>query len=83
MPLWAQMNRPAVLAEETLSVVEVARILGCSVDTVRRHADAGLLPSWRLPSGHRRFAALPIIDMRDGALGTADETICRLTNGAA
>lgn len=39
-----------------LSSGEIGRILGVSVATVRRWADAGLLPSQRTAGGHRRFS---------------------------
>ncbi len=45
----------------TLTVTEVANILRVSSATVIRWADAGVLPSWRLPSGHRRFDAAAVL----------------------
>lgn len=39
-----------------LSTGEIGRILGVSVATVRRWANAGLLPSQRTAGGHRRFS---------------------------
>lgn len=38
-----------------LTIGQVADRLGVSPQTVRRWADAGLIPSARLPSGQRRF----------------------------
>ena len=38
-----------------LTIGQAAAILGVSVDTVRRWADAGKLPSFRTLHGHRRF----------------------------
>lgn len=38
-----------------LKVSEVARLAGCSPDTVRAWADAGQLPSQRTPGNQRRF----------------------------
>jgi excisionase family DNA binding protein len=35
---------------------DTARLLGVSVGTVRRWADAGLIESYRTPGGHRRFS---------------------------
>lgn len=43
------------MAELALTVYAVAVRLMVSADTVRRWSDAGLLASFRLPSGHRRF----------------------------
>ena len=39
---------------ETLTVSEVAEIMNCSVNTVRRKADSGEIPSFYVGS-HRRF----------------------------
>jgi putative resolvase len=38
-----------------LSIGDAARILGVSVDTVRRWSDEGRVPVVVLPSGHRRY----------------------------
>ena len=38
-----------------MTVSEVARILGCCVDTVRRLEAAGILPAERTPAGVRIF----------------------------
>lgn len=40
---------------DDLTSGEVAAILGVSTETVTNYADAGRLPHYRLPSGHRRF----------------------------
>jgi excisionase family DNA binding protein len=48
-----------------MTVAEAAETIGVSGDTVRRWADLGLLPVYRLPSGHRRFDALDIRRFRD------------------
>lgn len=47
--------------ERWLTLSEVAAMLGVHEGTVRRWADAGRLPSYRTPGGHRRF-------MRDDVL---------------
>lgn len=39
----------------TLTVSDAASILGASADAVRDWADAGTLPCWTTPGGHRRF----------------------------
>ncbi|MCH7576816.1 MAG: helix-turn-helix domain-containing protein [Chloroflexi bacterium] len=50
----------------SLSVSSTADLLGVSVDTVRRLADAGHLPSYRLlPSGWRRFNAVDVLEFRE------------------
>ncbi len=36
-------------------VTEAAKALNVSVDTIRRWADAGLIESYRTPTGHRRI----------------------------
>jgi excisionase family DNA binding protein len=41
--------------EYRLGVPEVAAILGVDEKSVRSWADAGQLPCWRTPGGHRRF----------------------------
>lgn len=41
--------------KRSLNVSQTAGLLGVSADTVRRMADAGQLPCYRLPSGYRRF----------------------------
>ena len=40
---------------EILSIGEAARILGISVDTLRRWSNDGRIPTITLPSGQRRF----------------------------
>jgi excisionase family DNA binding protein len=40
---------------QVLTVRSTAEFLRVSSDTVRRWADKGVLQSYRLPSGHRRF----------------------------
>lgn len=38
-----------------MGVLGAARLLHVHPDTIRRWADAGLLPSWRTPTNQRRF----------------------------
>ena len=40
-----------------LSLAEACKLLGVHPSTLRRWADAGTLPSFRTPGGHRRFPA--------------------------
>ena len=51
-----------------LTVRSAASLLAVSVDTVRRWADSGLLPSYRLPSGHRRFDRSAVQRFREDLL---------------
>ena len=39
----------------SLSLGPAARLLGVDPDTLRRWADAGRIPAWITPGGHRRF----------------------------
>ena len=41
--------------ERPLTTRQAARILGVSTSTVVAYANQGVLRSFRLPSGHRRF----------------------------
>jgi excisionase family DNA binding protein len=41
--------------ERTVGIGIAAETLGISVDTMRRWADAGQVPTWRTPGGRRRF----------------------------
>ncbi|MCP4035314.1 MAG: helix-turn-helix domain-containing protein [bacterium] len=43
----------AAFTPQLISAVEVGELLGCSARTVRRHADAGLMP-WGCKLGHLR-----------------------------
>jgi excisionase family DNA binding protein len=42
-------------SERSLTTSQAAEIIGVSPSTVVKYADAGMLPSYRLPSGHRRY----------------------------
>jgi excisionase family DNA binding protein len=42
---------------KALTVRKAAEVTGVSKDTVRRWADKGIIPAYRLPSGHRRLDA--------------------------
>lgn len=44
-----------------ITVRDAATLCDVSPHTVRRWADAGIIPSYRLPSGHRRFNPLKIL----------------------
>ncbi len=43
-------------SSDWLSIREASRFLGAHIGTVREWADTGVLPSYRTPGGHRRFA---------------------------
>jgi excisionase family DNA binding protein len=55
---------PQVLEPNTrsleLSISDVAVMIGVSVATVRRWADAGHLASYRTPGGQRRFSTADV-----------------------
>ena len=54
---------------ELLSVAQAAALLGVSAATIRRAADAGVLPSRRSPGGHRRLERAALEGMtREGLL---------------
>jgi excisionase family DNA binding protein len=51
----------------SLTTTRAADLLGVSAETVRRLADTGQLPSYRLrlPSGWRRFDAGEVLEFRE------------------
>lgn len=51
---------------QLMPIGDVARILGVSVDTVRRWSDAGTLPVVVLPSGHRRYRPADVAAIAKG-----------------
>ncbi|MEE8370410.1 MAG: helix-turn-helix domain-containing protein [Dehalococcoidia bacterium] len=44
-----------------ITVRDAAALCSVSPGTIRRWADEGIIPSYRLPSGHRRFPPLKVI----------------------
>ena len=50
------------------TVRTAAELLSVSPDTVRRWADRGILTSYRLPSGHRRFEPAKVLKFRQKLL---------------
>lgn len=49
-----------------LSLSEASRLLGVHFTTVRRWADAGTIPCFRTPGGHRRFRAADLTSWLEG-----------------
>lgn len=47
-------------ARDWISIREASRRLGVHIGTVREWADAGTLPSYRTPGGHRRFSSFDL-----------------------
>ena len=43
-----------------LSIRQASRLVGAHIGTVREWADAGILPSYRTPGGHRRFSRVEL-----------------------
>ena len=55
----AERDRPATARHESrhwLSINEACRLLGVDQSTLRRWSDAGKVPVFRTPGGHRRYA---------------------------
>jgi excisionase family DNA binding protein len=59
--------------EPLLTASEVARRAKVHTDTIRRWAEAGLLESITLPSGHRRFRRSAVDEMLKPSKTPADE----------
>jgi excisionase family DNA binding protein len=45
---------------DLISIREASRIVGAHIGTLRDWADAGILPSYRTPGGHRRFSRVDL-----------------------
>lgn len=56
---------PPVQTQNFLTIGEVARRSGLSVDTIRRYCSQGKLPYVRTPGGQRRFRAEDVDAMFD------------------
>ena len=54
-PESAFVRQPDYDDDEVLTVANAAELFGVSVETIRRWADAGRLPSFRTLGGRRRF----------------------------
>ncbi len=48
-----------------MTTPQAAAILGVAPATVRTWTDAGELPHWRTPGGHRRFTEDDVLALRD------------------
>ena len=57
----------------SLTVRSIADLLNVSPSTVRRWADMGLLGSYKLPSGHRRFEPGAVLRFRQQLLKPLSE----------
>ncbi len=55
------------VSQEPLAIGEVARLLGVTVETVRRWDRAGRITSIRTPGGQRRFAQSEVDRLLGGA----------------
>jgi excisionase family DNA binding protein len=53
------------VAEQALTVQQAARRLGVHIDTLRKWADAGWIPSWRTPGRQRRFSAAALQNLQN------------------
>jgi excisionase family DNA binding protein len=47
-------------SRDWFSIRQASHLLGVHIGTVREWADAGILPSYRTPGGHRRFSAFDL-----------------------
>lgn len=48
---------------EVLKTPEAANFLGVDVQTLVKAADAGEIPCWKTPGGHRRFRRQALLDL--------------------
>ena len=55
-----------------LTITEAARELGVHQNTLRRWADAGLIPVTRLPSGYRRWSPEQIEQIKETMLDSKE-----------
>lgn len=60
------LNTEPTEAEKYLPIGDVAKLLGVSVETVRRWDRAGQIKSTRTPGGQRRFASSEVDRLRSG-----------------
>jgi excisionase family DNA binding protein len=56
------------MRDDYVSIGEAARIWGVSVETARRHADRGIVPTIRTPGGQRRFRRSDVERVLDDGL---------------
>lgn len=86
-------SRHSSSSEQRLAIGDAARIAGVAVETLRRWANEGKVPSQRTPGGQRRFRLADIERLNrtiDGAPATdnkeptaADDEPERVAQGAA
>lgn len=54
---------------------DAALYLSVHENTVRRWADKGVLPVWRLPSGVRRFPIAAVVQLREQMVAEYEQSI--------
>lgn len=59
--------------DDLVSVSIAARMLGVSVQTMRKYADDGVVPVQRTPTGHRRFRVADVAQPEAVREGDADD----------
>jgi excisionase family DNA binding protein len=60
----------APVANDQMSTMEVARLLGLAVRSIQLMVDRGELEAWKTPGGHRRISRSSVERWRNGVRGT-------------
>lgn len=63
---WNLRDVPGSDDDPVLKSPEAARLLGISIDTLIKGADAGEIPCWKTPGGHRRFRHSALVTLMGG-----------------
>lgn len=58
-----------------ITVLKAAEICRVSPDTVRRWVDKGVLPAYRLPSGHRRLDIDQVLQFQRELMGSLSKEV--------